>query len=148
MSQHRYRFRTDWQLRAPVSAVFAAAVDLANYPAWWPDVRAVRKVDEDTAELLCRSTLPYSLVLRMHRAEQDEPSGRLRVTLSGDLEGVLAGHVSARDGGTRLLITQEVVARKKLLRRLGPVARPLFEVNHTLMMRRGQRQLQAYLNGK
>ncbi|WP_158893239.1 SRPBCC family protein [Amycolatopsis anabasis] len=140
-----YRFRDTWSLGAPASTVFAAVIDLATYPAWWPDVRTVRKVDDETAELVCRATLPYHLVLRMHRAEQDERAGRLRVELTGDLEGSLAGLVVPHDGGTRLEITQEVVARKELLRRLDRVARPVFRMNHALMMRRGRRGLAAHL---
>jgi uncharacterized protein YndB with AHSA1/START domain len=140
-----YRFRDTWSLRAPAAAVFDAVTDLARYPAWWPDVRSVSKVDDDTAELVCRASLPYRLVLRMRRAVQDEPTGRLRVELSGDLEGSLAGLVVPQGSGTRLEITQEVVACKAMLRRLDRLARLVFRANHALMMRRGQRGLRAHL---
>lgn len=140
-----YRFRHTWFLPAPARAVFDAVVDLENYPRWWPDVREVRKVDDDTAELVCRATLPFRLVLRMRRAEQDETTGRLRVWLAGDLDGSLAAKVTGGPVGTRLDITQEVVAAKPLLRKLSPVARPVFRFNHELMMRRGRRGLRARL---
>ncbi|MEC3974080.1 SRPBCC family protein [Amycolatopsis sp. H20-H5] len=140
-----YRFRSVWSLAAEPSAVFGAVVDLAEYPRWWSDVRSVRQVDEDTAELVCRSRLPYALVLRMHRDEQDERAGLMRVRLSGDLEGVLAGRVLGAGRDTSLEITQEVTATKPLLRRLDVIGRPLFRANHALMMRRGQRGLRSYL---
>jgi uncharacterized protein YndB with AHSA1/START domain len=140
-----YVFRDIWSLGAPAGAVFAAVTDLERYPAWWPDVRSVRKVDEETAELVCRAALPYRLVVRMHRTEQDEPAGRLRVELTGDLEGSLAGLVVPGTAATRLEITQEVVARKPLLQRLDRLARPVFRANHALMMRRGQRGLRVHL---
>jgi hypothetical protein len=143
----RYRFRNTWLLAAAPSVVFGAVVDLATYPDWWSDVRSVSQIDDGTAELICRAALPYQLVLRMHRIEQNERAGRLRVELSGDLEGCLAGLVLGSGGGTRLEITQEVVARKPLLRRLDPVARPLFRANHALMMRRGHRGLRTHLDG-
>ncbi|MCU1686337.1 MAG: polyketide cyclase [Amycolatopsis sp.] len=141
----RYRFRSTWLLAAAPETVFGAVVDLEKYPDWWADVRSVQKIDEDTAELVCRSVLPYSLVLRMRRAEQDVRAGRLRVDLSGDLEGVLAGSVCEVDGGTRLEIVQEVVAHKALIQRLDLVARPVFRANHALMMQRGKRGLTAHL---
>ena len=72
-------------------------------------------------------------------------AGRLRVKLSGDLEGFLAGLVLGSGEETRLEITQEVVARKPLLRRLDPFARPLFRANHAMMMRRGRRGLRTHL---
>ena len=146
MTGARYRFSSTWLLpgTAP-ERVFGAVTDLAGYPRWWSDVRTVRRVDDDTAELTCRSRLPFRLVVRMHREHQDERAGLMRVRLSGDLDGVLAGAVRAAGAGTLLQITQDVQARKELLRRLDAVARPLFRANHALMMRRGHRGLSAYL---
>ncbi|WIY01536.1 SRPBCC family protein [Amycolatopsis mongoliensis] len=146
MTGARYRFSSTWLLpgTAP-ERVFGVVTDLAGYPRWWSDVRTVRRVDDDTAELICRSRLPFRLVVRMHRDHQDERAGLMRVRLSGDLDGVLAGAVRAAGAGTLLEITQDVQARKELLRRLDAVARPLFRANHALMMRRGHRGLSAYL---
>lgn len=145
MRLNSYRFRDTWFVAAPARSVFAVVADLAGYPRWWPDVRSVSMVDEDTAEVVCRATLPYRLVLWMRRAEQDEPAGLLRVHIAGDLEGSLAALVIGHPAGTRLDITQHVVARKPLLRALAPVARPLFRVNHALMMRRGHHGLRDFL---
>lgn len=147
MSLNDYRFRDVWSLSAATSRVFDALVDLLRWPVWWPDVRSVRQVDDDTAELVCRSTLPYALTFRVHRAEQDAGAGRLRVDLTGDLEGYTVGVVARRAAGARLAIDQRVVVNKPLLRTFAPVARPLFQVNHTLMMRRGHRGLRGYLEG-
>ncbi|NIH84145.1 SRPBCC family protein [Amycolatopsis granulosa] len=145
MRVNAYQFRDTWLLSAPVPQVFDAVTDVAGYPRWWPDVRAVSQVDDDTAELVCRAALPYALVIRMRRDEEDVNRGRLRVHLTGDLEGELAAVVLRRPGGTRLEITQHVIATKRLLRALSPLARPLFQVNHALMMRRGLRGLQSHL---
>jgi hypothetical protein len=143
---NEYRFRNVWSIEAAAAALFDAVVDLANYPRWWPDIRTVSRVDDDTAEFTCRSSLPYALVFRMHRAEQDERNGRLRVHLTGDLEGHLQGILAPHDARrTRLEISQRVVVNKRLLRWLSPVARPLFRANHAAMMRRGYRGLRAYL---
>ena len=146
MTGARYRFRSSWLLpgTAP-ERVFGAVTDLAGYPRWWSDVRAVRRVDDDTAELICRSRLPFRLVVRMHRDHQDERAGLLRVRLSGDLDGVLAERSARRARARSCEITQDVQARKELLRRLDAVARPLFRANHALMMRRGHRGLTSYL---
>lgn len=145
MGINTYRFRDTWFIAASPPSVFAAVIDLSSYPRWWPDVRSVDRVDEDTAELVCRATLPYRLVLTMRRAEQDAPAGRLRVDLAGDLEGTLAALVIGQATGTRLDITQHVMARKPLLRHLAPMARPLFRANHALMMRRGHFGLRHFL---
>lgn len=146
MSLNEYRFRNVWALEVAAARLFDALIDLANYPRWWPDIRAVRKIDEDTAEFLCRALLPYDLVFRLHRDEQDERAGRLRVNMTGDLEGYVQGIVAAREPtAAHLEISQEVVVNKKLLRRLAPIARPLFRANHAAMMWRGHRGLRSYL---
>lgn len=141
-----YRFRSVWSIDAPLETVFGVLVDIGGYPAWWPDVRTVRQIDEDTAELTCRATLPFTLVLRMARVEQDPDAGRLRVLLTGDLEGELRCVLTPRFGGTRLDIGQVVGVRKPLLRVLSPLARPVLRANHALMMRRGRRGLRTHLS--
>ena len=146
MGLNEYRFRNVWALEVAKTRLFEAVVDLANYPRWWPDVRAVRRVDDDTAEFTCRALLPYDLTFCLHRDEEDEDAGRLRVNMTGDLEGYVQGIVAAPDPSLAWLeISQEVVVNKKLLRRLAPVARPLFRANHAVMMWRGHRGLRTYL---
>jgi hypothetical protein len=143
-----YRFRSLWSVRATTARVFDALVDLASYPAWWPDIRAVQQIDDDTAEVTCRSVLPYVLIFRLHRAVQDSDRGRMRVDMTGDLEGYVQGVVTQRQpDGALLAISQRVVVTKPLLRVLAPVGRPLFRANHALMMWRGQRGFRSYLAG-
>ena len=148
MTLNDYRFRSVWSVPVPTGRLFSALVDLACYPDWWPDIQAVTQVDDDTAHVTCRSVLPYSLRFRLHRAVEDEDAGRMRVDMTGDLEGYVQGEVAAhRTAGALLAITQRVVVTKPLLRALAPVGRPVFRANHALMMWRGQRGLRAYLAG-
>jgi hypothetical protein len=148
VSLNDYRFRSLWSVRATTARVFDALVDLTSYPAWWPDIRAVEQIDDDTAEVVCRSVLPYALIFRLHRAMEDAPNGRMRVDMTGDLEGYVQGVVAEHETeGAVLAISQRVVVTKRLLRVLAPVGRPLFRANHALMMRRGQRGFRAYLTG-
>jgi hypothetical protein len=143
---NHYSFRSLWSVRAATSRVFDALVDLANYPSWWPDIRAVTRVDDDTAEVTCRALLPYALTFRLHRAVEDAAAGHMRVDMTGDLEGYVQGQVAEhRRAGALLAISQRVVVTKPLLRRFAPVARPLFRANHAVMMYRGQRGFRAYL---
>lgn len=145
MSLHDYRFTDVWSVAAHRRSVFDALVDLLSWPLWWPDVRTVRKIDDDTAEITCRAVLPYALTIRLRRAEQDHRAGRLRVDMTGDLDGYCEGVVRGSARGARLAIDQRVEVTKPLLRALAPVARPLFTANHAMMMRRGERGLRTYL---
>jgi hypothetical protein len=141
-----YRFRNVWSVPADTARVFDTLVDLLNWPRWWPDVRAVHQLDDDTAELTCRAVLPYALTFRLHRAEQNAGTGLLRVDMTGDLDGYCEAVVSGNGHGSRLAVDQGVAVTRPLLRALAPVARPLLIANHAAMMRRGQRGLRAYLS--
>jgi hypothetical protein len=145
VSGNRYRFRSVWRLPVPADEVFDVVTDPGTYPLWWPDIHGVGRVDDNTAEVVCRSVLPYSLVFRLHRAEQDPKLGRLVVGMTGDLEGFCRSTLVQRRRSVSLEITQEVVVNKALLRLLAPVARPVFRANHAAMMWRGQRGLRSFL---
>lgn len=142
---NRYRFRSVWTLRVPVADVFQVVTDPGTYPLWWPDIYGVSRVDDDTAEVICRSVLPYALTFRMHRGEEDFEAGRMAIGLTGDLEGVSRGTLATRPHGVQLEITQDVVMNKRLLRMLAPIADPAFRANHAMMMWRGQRGLRRFL---
>lgn len=146
-SPNRYRFRSVWRLPVPAGDVFDVITDPGSYPLWWPDIHGVGRIDDDTAEVVCRSVLPYALIFRLHRAEQDERTGRVMVGMTGDLEGFCRSTVLPRRRSVTLEITQEVVVNKRLLRLLAPVARPVFRANHAAMMWRGQRGLRRFLSG-
>ncbi|MET0132122.1 MAG: SRPBCC family protein [Kibdelosporangium sp.] len=145
MTANRYWFRSVWRLPVPAGEVFDVVTDPGTYPLWWPDIHGVGRVDDDTAEVVCKSVLPYALVFRLHRTEQDAANGRLLVGMTGDLEGYCRSTVVQKPRVVTLEITQEVVVNKALLRLLSPVARPVFRANHAAMMWRGQRGLRSFL---
>jgi len=133
-----YSFRRSWTVPFPVARVHALLVDLERYPEWWPQVRAVAKLGEDDALVVCRSVLPYSLDLLLH-AEVREPT-HLETTLSGDLEGVVRWYLTdlgPSDSGpqTRMDFEQDVRVTGRLLRIASGAARPVMVWNHDRMMR-------------
>lgn len=148
MHRARYRFRSVWDLDAPASDVYAVLRDLPSYPLWWPEVRSVRGLTAQRAELLCRSVLPYDLRFTAQR-RVDDPGGRiLEARLTGDLDGWSRWRVRpAAGGGCRALFEEEVTTTAPLLNALAPVARPLFRMNHARMMRSGLQGLRCFLAG-
>ncbi|MFI6102445.1 SRPBCC family protein [Lentzea sp. NPDC051213] len=132
---NRYRFRSVWHVDAPPDAVYEILSDIANYPVWWHEVRAATKIDDECGEIICRSFLPFDIVVQVRHSIRSQQAGLLRATLSGDLEGFASWEIIGRDGGTDLVFDQEVVVNKVLLRRLVLIAKPFFRGNHDLMMR-------------
>lgn len=133
MQPTRYRFRHDVTLAAPVEEVHAVLVDLERYVDWWPQVRAVAKVDDDHAIAVCRSVLPYRLELGLTALERSVR--RLRVGLSGPLEGWAQWRLDPDGAGTRVRFEQEVTVVSRTMVLASYVARPVLTWNHHRMMR-------------
>jgi hypothetical protein len=147
---NRYVFRSVWRLPAERSDVYAALLDVAAYPNWWPQVRVARQLDDSSGELVCRSALPYDLRFVAHREVEDPANQVLRARLAGDLDGwtqwTVVGAPDAADV-TFAVFDEDVVVRRRVLRAAGRLARPALRHNHSLMMRAGERGLQRRLIG-
>lgn len=128
------------------SAVYGVLSDLRTYASWWPEVKSVLPLSPTKAVVLIMGLLPYSLEFVLEQQVADGDSGELRAGLEGDLDGWSSWRMEQSGSSTRLLYDQEVVVNKRLLRALAPVARPVFRLNHALMMHRGQRGLRRYLS--
>lgn len=128
----QYRFTHDTVLAAPLGRVHALIVDIEHYPQWWPQVRAVAKVDDDHAIVVCRSVLPYDLELHLTAVDREPP--RAEVAIAGPIEGSASWRLTEVAGGTALHFEQGVRARGGL-RFASYLARPLLVWNHTVMMR-------------
>ena len=131
MSSKGFEFRESWTVAAPRDRVHALLVDLEHYPDWWPQVRAVAKLDDDHAWVRCRSTLPYTLDLLL-TAIHREP-GLLETTIVGDLVGSVRWRLTEEGSGTRLDYEQDVLVRRRILNAAAPL-RPLLVWNHARMM--------------
>jgi hypothetical protein len=142
-----YVFRSEWRIDAPPDDVYLALEELRRYPDWWREVRQVTQLDEDTAEIRCRATLPYDLVFLSSQSVRNRGGGVLEAKLAGDLDGFSRWTITADGSGTLAVFDEEVVATKRLLQVLAPVARPVFRANHELMMRHGQQGLRTYVSG-
>ncbi len=130
-----FSFRDSWTVPAPRERVHAVLLDLEHYPEWWPQVRAVAKLGEDDARVLCRSALPYTLDLLLH-AEHREPH-LLETSLAGDLEGVVRWRLHDAGPGhtaTRMDFEQDVRVAGRLLGLASYAARPVLRWNHDRMM--------------
>ncbi|MBO9523785.1 MAG: polyketide cyclase [Nocardioidaceae bacterium] len=127
------------------AAVHAVLVDLEHFGDWWPQVRAVAKLGEDDALVVCRSLLPYDLELHLHA--ESRAADLLRVAIDGPIRGYAQWRLTAErtawgdDGGTRLEFEQRVHAVARVIRLTSYVAKPVLRANHAWMMRGAQRGL-------
>lgn len=146
-----FEFRHVWHLPVDVAVAYTALADVDSYPRWWPQVRAIERVDERSGHAFVRSLLPYTLDLLLTREVEDAAQRLLRVRIEGDLAGWSEWRLVAGPGTPRrstiALYTQEATVTVAGFGRLGPVAAPVLRANHTWMMWSGERGLRDYLRG-
>ncbi|SDJ89679.1 SRPBCC family protein [Streptomyces indicus] len=145
MDWSHYCFRSVWDLPATPEAVFAVLEAVESYPSWWREIRETVRHDEDTGVVRIRSFLPYELLVTVRSTRRDPAAGVLEVAASGDLRGWARWTVGSHDGGTRAVYEQEVDVERGLMRTFAVPGRPVFLLNHALMMRSGRRGLAGYL---
>lgn len=144
-SHGNYVFRCEWRLPAPPAQVYAILADVENYPRWWPQVHAARRIDATSGELRCRSVLPYDVVFVMRRELEDPAAGVLRASLTGDLVGTGQWTVTTAGAGSLAVFDEDVAVGHGLLHAAGRLLRPLLRFNLDHMMRSGEQGLRAHL---
>lgn len=146
-----YAFATTWALEAPIERVWAALRDTERWSEWFPalrDVRLIEPGDEDgvgaVLEPVVRGYLPYDLVLRARITTVEAPR-LLEVASLGDLAGTGRATLAEEGGLTTLRFEWRVATTKAWMNALAPVARPVFGLNHDLVMTRAGRGLARML---
>jgi hypothetical protein len=128
-----YSFREEWTVAATPGRVRDLLLDLERYPRWWREVRAVARLSDDDALVVCRSALPYDLELHLHAVHRHEDL--LETAIAGDLVGHARYRIAADGAGTRLRFEQDVDVTGRLLGLASRLARPVLVWNHDRMMR-------------
>lgn len=131
LAERSFRFVDSWEVGASPERVRDVLIDLEHYPQWWPQVRAVAKVSDDDAIVLCRSRIPYTLEMQLHAVTRDLPT--VEVSIGGDLEGWARWTLIGTASGTRLDFAQEVDL-VTVPRWIAAAARPVLTWNHHQMM--------------
>jgi uncharacterized protein YndB with AHSA1/START domain len=146
-----FELLTAFGVAAPREAVYLAIREVERWPAWW---RGCLKVDElapgdargigARRRVLWRSRLPYDVEIEVEvtdivRAE------RIVVASRGDLDGTGTWTFADAAGGTRVQYLWQVTLRKRWMRLLAPLLRPLFRWNHDWLMDNGMQGLARQL---
>lgn len=146
-----YVFIDEWDVDAPIEAVFNVLADVRTYPDWWTPVYL--EVEADGPPTVGRVSrqhfkgrLPYHLrttseIVRL------EPPTEFEVKVEGDLSGRGIWTLTPGDRGVHIRFDWRVRADRPLLRLLTPLLRPLFRWNHTWAIQRAMRGLEPFARG-
>jgi hypothetical protein len=138
-----YRFLTTWLLETSRAAAWEVLQDPLGWPDWWRGVVRVSELDGgdesrvgSTYRVAWRSRVPYLLEFDFTVRRVDSPCC-MAGDASGDLEGTGVWRLFEQDGVTAVLYDWDVTSTKRWMNLVGPVARPVFEHNHDVVMRWG-----------
>lgn len=152
MSPDHFDLVSQWRIHAPVDRVWAALIDPASWPRWWPyvhDVRTLREGGADGVGSVRRidwsTRLPYRIVIEVEAIESVRLQ-RLRARSRGQLDGEGLWLLRAEGGYTDVTYVWRVRLVKRWMRWLSPLLAPVFRWNHNGVMRAGEAGLQRHLD--
>jgi hypothetical protein len=128
--------------------------DPLHWPEWWRGVVRAEALDGGDPgrvgsryRVAWRSRIPYELefdfTVRGLEAER-----WMEGDATGDLEGSGCWRLFEEDGVTAVVYDWDVASTKRWMNLLGPVARPVFEYNHDVVMRWGGEGLARRLGAR
>jgi hypothetical protein len=138
----RYRFVTQMRFGAPIDAVYRSITEPESWLDRWADTVTVERTsagDDDgvgaSFDAAVRAPIGYTLAARIETSAADRPR-HLRMRATGDLEGEGRWHLRVHpSGGTEVHFRWDVRTTETWMNLLTPVARPLFEWSHGVVMR-------------
>jgi hypothetical protein len=115
-----------------------------RWPAWWRGVQRTSVLGDDRYRVAWRSRIPYELEFDFEVERTDAPR-EMHGRATGALTGT--GHWRLFEQGdvSAVLYEWNVDTTKGWMNLLGPVARPVFEYNHDVVMRWGGQGLAGRL---
>jgi len=150
----QYSFVTRWSFPAPCSNVWDEISHSLDWPQWWRGVEAVIELeagDDDGLGSLRRytwkSALPYRLKFDM-RTVRVERCIAIEGIAMGELEGRGLWTFEESGGVTSVRYDWDVKTTKAWMRILAPIARPLFNWNHDVIMKWGYEGLTRRLESR
>jgi hypothetical protein len=138
-----YEFITIWRVKAPIESIWNEIYHSADWPSWWKGVESViemRKGDERGVGSIHRYTwkskLPYRLRFDMETVRV-EPPLLLEGIAIGELQGRGLWQLTTEGSETIVRYDWNVETTKRWMNLLAPIAHPLFEWNHNVVMNWG-----------
>lgn len=145
---------TCWRFDAPVERVYEAICEPVRWPNWWrgaQDVVELNSGDPRGVGRLLRYTwkglLPYTLTFTV-QVVRVLPLAVLEGVARGDLEGIGRWRFSQEGSITAVSYEWRVRTTRLWMNVFAPIAGPLFEWNHNVIMREGGRGLARLLGAR
>lgn len=147
-----YVFIDEWDINAPIEAVFNALADARTYPEWWkPVYLEVETTGPPVVGRISMQRFKGRLPYHLHTTSEIirlEPPREFEVKVKGDLSGRGVWTLTPRDDHVHIRFDWRVNADRPLLKLLTPLLRPLFRWNHSWAIRRAMEGLEPYAQNR
>jgi hypothetical protein len=154
MKKNSYKFITSWEIAAPVNDVWYAIYESLEWPNWWKGLKQVKLIKENDANGIngirtytWKSALPYSLSFHMKLTEKQD-FRLLKGVAFGELEGEGTWHFEEQSGITKVRYNWNVITNKAWMNYFSFILKPIFKINHNIIMKWGAEGLAKKLNAK
>lgn len=146
-AHRRYEYVSDWQIDAPIDAVWQVLTEVEAWPRWWRYVRQVRTLREGRRggadeglgalrRIAWSSRLPYGFTLDVE-VVQVQRLRRLVGRATGGLEGTGSWALWSQGGTTRVRYTWALALNTRWMKLAAPLLSPVFRWNHEGVMHAG-----------
>jgi len=149
-----YEFVTIWKIEAPIEKVWNEIYYTEHWPEWWRGVEKVEELKEgddlgvgSIRRYTWKTKLPYKLIFDIETVKV-EPMNYLEGISRGELDGKGIWRLSDDGPFTIARYDWLVNTTKTWMNLLAPVAKPLFEWNHKIVMSWGAESLSKRLGAK
>ncbi len=143
-----YHFLSTWRITAPEKRVSATILNADTWHAWWKGLQRVEQLPDSAAGLpvyscTWRSHMGYQLTMVITITKHDPKD--MHFSSTGDLVGTGRFEIVPSGNISIVSIYWDVRTTKTWMSRLSWLLRPIFRLNHYLLMKQGERGLESYL---
>ena len=142
-----YEFVTIWRVEAPIEKVWNEIYYTEYWPQWWKGVIKVVELKEGNElgvgsirRYTWKTKLPYKLIFDIETVRV-EPMSYLEGKSTGELVGKSIWQLTKKGDFTIARYDWMVTTTKTWMNLLVPLAKPLFEWNHKIVMSWGAESL-------
>lgn len=141
-----FSFSSRWHISASQTRVWNTFEELlaSDEPfVWWPGMHSTRQGDD--IHVVAGSPVGYRLRFRLHSLLQT-PMDEVALRSDGDLDGRATLRLSSMDDSSSTIdVSWHVDVTSRWMRMGAPLLRPLYVRAHDVVMRAGERGLNAWL---
>ncbi len=142
-----YSFTTHWYVSAPFKEVWEVIYKSEEWPQWWKDVLSVTEIEKGDERGIgsirvykLKSPTGYTLSFNLLLTEREEYKC-LSGKASGELEGTGSWHFGIGEGITHVSCHWDVHTNIGWMNAFAFMLKPIFKLNHKIVMKRGARCL-------